>query len=516
MALSKIIVFIRTYIDMFIDFVFGLYWEGKRRPIPDLEKKHRFLSDSAVSLAAKIRNRELKSEELVNACIERIKIVNPIINAVTDERFEDALKEAREIDLQIAGGLPKDYFEGRPFLGVPFTVKECTAVQGMLITIGLISRRHTRADEDSECVRLLRQAGAIPLAVTNVPEGLLWQESRNMLYGQTKNPYHTGRTTGGSSGGEGALCAALGSPISLCSDLGGSTRMPAMYCGLYALNPTAGHTNLKGLAMRTGKEPTMGAIGFVSKHCEDLAPLTKIVAGDKARELNLDRRVDVKNIKVYYVESTQDPLVSPISAELRQTMKKAITTLSDVSSHPPKQYYHEGFNHMFTLWKYWMTKEPEKFRWFVKNNREEANGWVELAKKLVGQSEHTISAILKVLDDQIMPVADAKWAESMTSDTKNDIVRTLGADGVLLFPSVSHVAPYHYSLLLRPYQASHWSVFNALQLPSAQVPLGLNKDGIPLGIQVVAAPKQESLCLAVADYLGKQIGGYVPPCKINQ
>ncbi|KAG6439615.1 hypothetical protein O3G_MSEX000923, partial [Manduca sexta] len=100
--------------------------------------------------------------------------------------------------------------------GVPFTAKECHAVKGMLQTLGIKARAHVRAHEDAKCVQLLKESGAIPIAVTNVPEINKWAETRNLVFGQTNNPYHTGRIVGGSSGGEAALVAAIGSPISLC------------------------------------------------------------------------------------------------------------------------------------------------------------------------------------------------------------------------------------------------------------------------------------------------------------
>ncbi|XP_053611013.1 fatty-acid amide hydrolase 2-A-like [Plodia interpunctella] len=508
----------RSILDWVIDLVFSFYWESKRQPIPALDKRHSLLAESAVTLAAKIRNKELTSEELVNICIERIKLVNPILNAVTDERFEAALTDAREVDRQIAEGLSKEDFDKKPFLGVPFTAKESTAVEGMINSLGLRSRRHSRADRDAECVRLLRLAGAIPVAVTNVPEVNKWQECRNMVFGQTNNPYHSGRSAGGSSGGEAALAAALAAPVALCSDIGGSTRMPGFYCGLYALNPTAGCTNLRGLALRTGQAPTMASISFVSRHIQDLAPLTKVVAGDKASQLGFDKPVDIKNVKVFYTETAQDLRVSPISSELRQAMKRAISKLAEVApstASGPKPYYHHGFDYMYSLWRHAMTKEVDSFPKLLANNKGEAKAIVELPKKLLGQSEFTLAAILKLVDEQILPQVNEQWADKLTDELKEDLLHALGTDGVLLFPSAPTVAPYHYSLLLKPFHFAHWGIFNVLKLPAAQVPLGLNKDGIPLGIQVVAGPYQESLCLAVAEYLGRHVGGYVPPCNVH-
>ncbi|XP_068617537.1 fatty-acid amide hydrolase 2-like [Battus philenor] len=514
--MKKFFFLIRTYFDLFVDFIFSLYWEKKRQPIPDLEEKHGILSKSATELASKIRNKELKSEELVQACIERIKIVNPILNAVTDERFEDALVEAREVDRQIAAG--EVDFEKKPFLGVPFTAKESHAVEGLLHTLGISARAQMRATEDAECVRLLRASGAIALAVTNVPEINKWQETRNMVFGQTVNPYHTGRTVGGSSGGEAALAAALASPISLCSDIGGSTRMPAFYCGLFGLNPTAGYTSLKGSALRSGKDATMASIGFISTHCCDLGPLTRTVLSDTAADLQLDREVDIKNIKFFYTERARDVRVSPVSRELRKAMNKVIRQLTEDTSpeKAPKAYYHSGFDHMYALWRYGMTKEAESFPRLLTNNQGQANGLLELVKKLIGFSAYTLAAILKLLDEQVLPPVDSGWAEKITKDLRDDLIRVLGEEGVLLFPSAPAAAPYHYALYLRPFNFSYWGLFNALKFPAAQVPLGLNKEGLPLGLQVVAAPGQEALCLAVARHLEDRFGGYVPPCKLPQ
>ncbi|XP_034834688.1 fatty-acid amide hydrolase 2-like [Maniola hyperantus] len=516
--LKKLFFFFRAYFDMIIDYVYSIFWEDRHQAIPDLDKKHAMLKESAVTLAEKIRNKELKSEELVTACIERIKLVNPMLNAVTDERYEDAIKEAQAVDKMIEAGLSEEDLKNKPFLGVPFTAKESHAVKGMLHTLGILSRKSVRADEDAECVRLLKAAGAIPVAVTNVPEINKWQETRNMVFGQTNNPYHTGRTTGGSSGGEAALSASLASPISLCSDIGGSTRMPAFYCGLYALNPTAEHTSMKGSTLRSGKEPTMASIGFVSKHCEDLIPLTKVVADEKAHLLNLDRQVDVKELKFYYVESINDLRVSPVGSDLKKVMKRVVYKLSGVvePSDKPKPYYHEGFNHSLALWRHAMSKEADCFAALLTDNQGEANGLAELGKKLVGASEFTLAAIIKLLDDQVMPAVPAAWADDLTQQLRDDLIETLGSDGVLLFPSAPTPAPYHYAAYLRPFNFALWGIFNALKFPTAQVPLGLNCDGLPLGIQVAAAPHNDALCVAVADHIGKLFQGYVPPCRVPE
>lgn len=139
------------------------------------------------------------------------------MNAVVDGPFTiEALAEARAIDERLERGLITDEELARkPFLGVPFTTKDSTAVKGKLHTLGLRSRSTMTASEDAECVRLMKEAGAIIIATSNVPEINRWFESRNNLVGQTNNPYDHRRTPGGSSGGEGALISSCGSCIGI-------------------------------------------------------------------------------------------------------------------------------------------------------------------------------------------------------------------------------------------------------------------------------------------------------------
>lgn len=503
---------------MVIDFFFSLYWNRKWEPIPDLNKKHAILAESASTLARKIKNKELKSEELVTAVIERIKEVNPIINAIAAERYEAALEEARQVDALIAAGLSDDEAKEKPFLGVPLTTKESQAVKGMPLTMGLLSRRDEVATEDSEAIVRLKNAGAIVLAASNLPELLVWQETRNLVYGITKNPHHTGRTPGGSSGAEAALTASYATTISLCSDLGGSTRMPAFYCGMFGHHPTAGTTNCRGVFFRKGDEESMLTLGFITKHVEDLAPLTKIVAGNKADLLKLDRNVEMKDIKFYYMESSKDYTVSSIRSDLKKTMKRVITKISQEvtdSANAPEAYNHEGFNYMYTLWKYWMTKEPDNTARLYTNNTGEANGFVELIKKMCGLSNHCLFSIIRLLEVQVMPKVDSVWAEKLTRDLKDDLFSKLGNNGVLLFPSAPQSAPYHYSCYLRPFNFAYFAIVNALKCPATQVPLGRDSQGLPIGIQVVAAPYNDALCFAVAKYLEKEFSGSVMACKVK-
>ncbi|XP_046969640.1 fatty-acid amide hydrolase 2-like [Vanessa cardui] len=512
--LRTICIYMRIFFDNVVDFFYSLYWNNKKAVIPNVEKKHAFLAESATSLARKIKQKELKSEELVQAVIERIKQVNPHLNAIAADRFELALKEAREIDNKIAEGL-SDELAKKPFLGVPFTAKESQGIEGMPLTMGLWCRRNEKTTENSEAIIRLKEAGAIPIASTNLPEMLIWQETRNPVYGMTNNPHHTGRTPGGSSGAEAALAASYATIVSLCSDIGGSTRMPAFYCGVFGHHPTAGTTNTKGSFYRTGEEDSMYCLGFISKHVEDLAPLTKVVAGDKASLLKLDRKIDIKDIKFYYVDSSKDCHVSPLRPEMTDAMQRVICKINENLNTTVQPYYHKGFNYMYKIWSYWMTKEPEDFPKMLTNNTGRVNGVLELFKKMFGLSKLCLFSILRVLEMQVLPKPQEEWSEEMTKSLKDDLFTKLGDDGVLLFPSGPQAAPYHYSFFFRPYNFAYWAIVNALKCPATQVPIGKNSQDLPIGIQVLAAPYNDALCLTVAKYLETQFGGAVTACKVK-
>ncbi|VVC95637.1 unnamed protein product [Leptidea sinapis] len=514
---KTILAYFRLFFDKLIDFIFALYWDDKKEIIPDLDKEHAMLAESAVTLARKIKQKELKSEELVKAVIERIKLVNPIVNAITTARYEEALEDAREVDRQISQGLSEEQAK-KPFLGVPFTTKESQAIKGMPMTLGTLTKKNEVAVEDSEAVVLMKKAGAIPLAATNLPELLIWQETRNPVYGMTLNPHHTGRSPGGSSGAEAALTATYATPISLCSDIGGSTRMPAFYCGMFGHHPTAGSTDTTGVLFRKGNdESSMFTLGFISKHVEDLAPLTKVIAGDKGKLMKLDSQRNIKDLKFYYLEGSDDCLICPLRSEMTQAMDRVIKNLKSKLNVEVLPYRHEGFNNMYQLWAYWMSKEPEKYSKIATNGKGEADGWMELLKKMVGMSQYYLFSIMRFIEEKhITRLVDAKWAEEVTNSMKTDLRNKLGDNGVLLLPSAPQAAPYHYSCYLRPFNFGFFGIVNVLKCPATQVPLGTNGQGLPIGIQVLSTPYNDALCLEVAKYLEKEFSGSIMACKVKQ
>ena len=164
--------------------------------------------------------------DLVQAHIDRVQQVNPLLNAMVADRFDTALAEARHAEARLAASREEGGSNLPPFLGVPCTIKEFFSVQGLPKTGGMLAHKGRISDHDAPTVARLRQAGFIVLGVTNAPEGGLWMETTNLVYGRTNNPWDLRRTSGGSSGGEGALVAAGACPVGLGSDIGGSIRIP--------------------------------------------------------------------------------------------------------------------------------------------------------------------------------------------------------------------------------------------------------------------------------------------------
>ena len=179
----KILFLVRWIVDVSLELVYGLIYESDRhrsKRIPPIINP--ILLNSASALASKIRERKLTSVRVVQAYIDRINHVNDVINAVVDTRFDESLIEAKKVD-ELVKSSSKSYLERlaveKPFLGVPFTAKDCFAVKGLSFTVGVHQRSFEKAGFDSAVVQRMRQAGAIPIAVTNVPELCLWMETSN-------------------------------------------------------------------------------------------------------------------------------------------------------------------------------------------------------------------------------------------------------------------------------------------------------------------------------------------------
>src|SRR3954466_12944426 len=195
---------------------------------------------TAVETSAALAAKKVSAVELAQDAIGRIERHDAKINAVCVRDFERGLAAAREADAAIGRG------ETRPLLGLPLTVKESYNIAGLPTTWGFPPQKDFRPAEDSLSIMRVKNAGGVILGKTNVPVGLGDWQSYNDIYGTTNNPYDLGRTPGGSSGGSAAGPRAGYGPLSLGSDIGGSLRVPAFHCGVYAHKPTFNVVPVRG------------------------------------------------------------------------------------------------------------------------------------------------------------------------------------------------------------------------------------------------------------------------------
>ncbi|KAJ8916868.1 hypothetical protein NQ315_005875 [Exocentrus adspersus] len=496
---KTMLLYITYFVNLMIDKIFGYFYDSRRIQIQKCVNP--IIMSSATSLARKIRNQELTSQEVVQAFINRIREVNPILNAVVDDRFEEALEEAREIDKDIQTGhiLDMDYKE-KPFLGVPFTTKESTAVKGLSHTFGLVRRKGRKASFDADYVSLMKQAGGICLGVTNIPQFNLWQETSNPLFGVTNNPYNTTRNVGGSSGGEASILAAGGIPVSIGTDIGGSCRIPAFMCGVFGHKPSSHLISTKGMTFRTGKEEqTMVAVGTLTRYVEDITPLLKVLVAENINKLKLDHPVDVKKLKIYYVTDPKDAFVCQFRDEMKSTFASAVNYFTEICSHKPQEVEFEGTKYTRKLWKFWMSKESDaNFKKDIMNREEEANPLTEVLKHFTIGGDYTTATIFNFVNT-MLPCPDENWAVRETDKLRKQITEKLKDNGVLLYPSAPWPASYHHTALLRPWNFNLFAIWNVLKFPVTQVPMGLK-----MGYLSVYNHVRKSVCgLPVSSLMAK-------------
>ncbi|GBN53904.1 Fatty-acid amide hydrolase 2-A, partial [Araneus ventricosus] len=295
----KLFQILSAVIRFFVHWLLALFYCRKGKVVPPIENQ--LLLKSATQLAREIRGGKLKSADVVQAYIDRIQEVDPCINATVDRCFQKALKEAKEADLLVASGkyTEEQLVNEKPLLGVPISVKVLLLVKGLRCTGGSKLFEDLVATEDAPSVALMREAGAIIIATTNVPEFAMHMETTNYVHGRTRNPYNTNRTPGGSSGGEGALIASGGSVLGLGNDILGSVRIPAHFSGIFAhkatqdLVPSEGSFPPERLFGEKLPKPDIfkyTCTGPMCRYAEDLVTSMKVLSTSKEIKVKLGKK----------------------------------------------------------------------------------------------------------------------------------------------------------------------------------------------------------------------------------
>ncbi len=466
---------------------------------------------SATALAAAIKSGARTSVEVVDAHIDILERIKDL-NALAVDRFDLARDEAAAADARVRAGdqdLP-------PFHGVPVTIKEMLAVDGMPHTGGYPHRRKFRETADAPVVARLRAAGGIVLGVGNTCGFLIWIESNNPLYGRVSNAYDATRTAGGSTGGDGAIVGSGGAPIALGSDLGGSIRIPAFFNGVFGHLPTPGLVPLTGhFPMPDGELRHRLSPGPVTRRAEDLMPVLRIIAGPDGEDpYTVDQPLgdpaDVALAGLPVVVSTHSSAL-PLRPVLRKAIDRAAEALADagaaVREAPLKEL-------RFALAQFTATALAEidlleSWEGITASTRSDER---DKAPLLVRGP----ATVLKVVDSAPLRRVRTRAARRLIDSAQraNDSLIELIGDGVLLYPPFPRLAPKHRHTIGQPWLATNTAIFNLYGLPATQVPLGLSNSGLPLGVQVVARPGHDHVCFAVALELERALGGWIDPASV--
>ncbi|CAK5084063.1 unnamed protein product [Meloidogyne enterolobii] len=486
-----------------VSFVFRFLNFLYKRRIVD-KATNEVLLISAGEAAAMIRRGEIGSLQLVEAYIERIRHVNGMLNAVVEDNYAKARETAQHVDnyLSLINRNSEELAKlakTKPLFGVPFTVKDNTFCKDFVCTAGVPARKQNEpCEEDAEAVKRVKDAGAILLAITNVPELALWWESSNKIYGRTNNPYDVRRTPGGSSGGEGALIAAAGSVIGLGNDVG--------------IVPSSGIIP----HLRGGYVTQMASAGPMARYASDLALMLQVLAGEEVAQnrLHLQQPVNFKNVKIFYMEEIKSLFCQNLSKEMRHVVRKTAKYFEkkyDISTHRLDLLLAHHAHEMF------LTSldedDYEKITMAMSNSKYDVNCVFELIKFPLGLSDHTLPAIFTGMRSKLPKKNEArrKFINSKRDQLRREIVDLLGKDGILIFPAWPTTAPFHQQPLLTPMNILYTALWNTLALPVLACPMGINSEGLPVGVQIVCAPDSERLLLAAAQDLEEGFGGWTPP-----
>lgn len=452
---------------------------------------------SASQMARLVRAGEVSAVELVEAHLERIAAVNPQLNAVVTLCAERARREAAAADAAVAHG-----GQLGPLHGVPFTLKDSHDTKGVVSTGGTLGRRNHVPDADSTVAARLRAAGAILLGKTSCPE-LTQATNGNAMHPPANNPYNLSRTPGGSSGACAAIVAAAGSPLDFGSDTGGSIRAPAHYCGIAALKPSSGRVPRSGhiIPWGLGAMDGLTQIGPMARSVEDLALTLPIISGPDGVDpviapVPLGDPADVELGALRIAWYPQADGHAPTAAAVQRVVAAAADALRDITrlvaqDCPPM------------LADYFNLRErvdgADDFNW--------------LRRLLARHGTTELSPQLRNLWREAKPstFADFTLALEEQDHFRSGMLQWMRSYDAVLAPATVSAARPHEWEPPEGVRANYAGAYNLAGWPGAVVRCGTATDGMPIGVQVLAAPWREDVALAVAAALERALGGWKPP-----
>ncbi|MGW5718475.1 amidase [Amycolatopsis sp. NPDC003865] len=469
---------------------------------------------TAEELLAALRAGAVTSAELTDEAITRIERDDEVVNAICVPDFDRARAAAQRADQARARG------EDRPLLGVPVTVKESYDIAGLPTTWGMPPHRDFHPAEDAVQVSRLKAAGAVVLGKTNVPLGLQDIQSFNEIYGTTTNPWDRDRTSGGSSGGSAAALASGFGALSIGSDLAGSLRTPAHFCGVYAHKPTLGLAAGRGMVPPSEPalpvDPDLAVVGPMARSARDLTLLLDVMAGPDPLTHGVAHRLALpparhERLGDFRVLVLEDHPLIPTGAAVRAGVHRVAGALADGGARVERrspllpdlteaatlsmQLLISGSVARFPLDALEQPSAGDESLdavrlralafshrdWLEANNRREAHrhGWRRLFAEF---------------DAVVCPITPTPAFPH--DHTPNPMRRRIAVDGV------EH--PYFDQLV--------WAGLATMPgLPATAVPAGRSPEGLPVGVQLIGPMFEDRTPLRLAELLEPEIGGFQPP-----
>lgn len=472
----------------------------------NLKIKNNLLHYDATDIASFIQNRQLTSENITNILISHIQGVNKELNAVVEDRFSQALEEAKQADQFI------DHvdFNQQPLYGVPISIKESLHVKGMKTTGGINHRKDLIMTQDADVVERLKLAGAIILCKTNTPSLCFCHETDNKIYGKTNNAWAMNRTAGGSSGGEAALIGVGGIPVGMSSDIGGSIRFPSHFNGVVGFKPgkfqvsTAGHFPPDNIPLKA----RMSSVGPIGKSVRDVELLYHITTN------NVEQKSLFEKMLINILPSDNGfPLSEQMKEKLDQ-ITEYISNLYDTSYAIPP-----FFNQSATIWQEIMSIDGGKELKQLAFNTDRANVWKYYVKEKVrgNTKTHPYLSWALIGASLFKPSTKRKQEiEKLIEEGDRTLYNHL-KNRILLFPVYYRSALKHGELYKEIFSIKktyteympYTAYANVWGLPSLTVPVGFDQDGLPIGIQLMSRSGNEHSLFYLGTLLEKEFGGYV-------
>jgi amidase len=453
----------------------------------------------AGELAALIAKREVSSSEVVEAHLGRIAAVNPALNAVVRILADEARAGAAAADRQVVAGEPLGVLHG-----VPVTVKENVDVAGTPTTHAVAAFAEAVVPTDAPLVERLRNAGAIVMGRTNLPDFGLRVHTDSSLHGLTRNPWDPTRTTGGSSGGEAAALASGMTPLGIGNDIGGSLRNPAHCCGIASIKPSAGRVP-SATVLPPEDSPLafqlMATDGPMARNVADVRLALSVIAGVHTRDPGtVPVPLELPRPDRFRVAVMANPPGSAVDPAIAAGVQRAAEALADagydvVDATPPV------FEEATEVWAAWLLTELRVL--------------MPLLQTVMGPDALTFLGHV----DHLVPVLDVdQFVDVLVR--RRTIARQWASwqdeHPVLLCP-VWTQPPFEHGFDIASADSAAATVdmircvlpANLLGLPAAVVPSGVS-DGLPHGVQIVGARFRDDLCLDAAGAIEEALGTITP------